>query len=40
LTEVPATATATKDPLDSVLEALPDAPAPGQSKRRRRATSR
>ena len=29
-----------KDPLNSVLEALPEAPAPGQSKRRRRATSR
>ncbi|MDB4606899.1 Rne/Rng family ribonuclease [Pontimonas sp.] len=40
LAEVPGTETATKDPLDSVLEALPDAPAPGQSKRRRRATSR
>ncbi|MDA7565948.1 Rne/Rng family ribonuclease [Pontimonas sp.] len=29
-----------KDPLDSVLEALPEAPPPGQPKRRRRATSR
>ena len=29
-----------KDPLNSVLEALPEAPPPGQSKRRRRATSR
>ncbi len=31
---------APKDALDSVLEALPEAPAPGHSKRRRRATSR